>query len=312
MLVSVIIPAARPQWIDVAVQSIMQQSISVHEYQIEIVVVINTNDYETAQQIRRKLPAECVVIEADPVGNANQARMHGFRHSKGQVVGFLDDDDIWRSNKLERQLRTVPANGTLWLRTAVAETFADQDDTQSRRLIPYRGIGPGEDLGQYIMTRDAIRSGAKSLQTSTWLASRLVFERYPLDESLNIHQDLDWMIRNGNMVDHYHLDEVLVDYRIHPASMSKGSRVSDSIEWVSTLDRVASQRQKSDFLLAVTSNLAIGSGDVAGLARVILYVRRSGLPVSAPAAAVYFIRVVQILCKIAGRKLARGIGVAND
>lgn len=106
-LVSVIIPTyGRPDTLMAAVQSVLN---STHK-NIEVIVV-DDNDPDTDS---RKQTSELMGnIEDSRVHylqhtqniNASAARNTGFQHSTGQYICYLDDDDQFRADKIEKQIK---------------------------------------------------------------------------------------------------------------------------------------------------------------------------------------------------------------
>lgn len=99
--VSVIIPAYNAsKYIDEALDSVAKQTFKSHE-----VVVINDGSPDT-RELERKVqayPANIQYIKQDNRGAA-AARNAGLHVAKGEFVGFLDADDRWLPNFLEKQL----------------------------------------------------------------------------------------------------------------------------------------------------------------------------------------------------------------
>ena len=106
-VVSVVIPTfKRPQLVLRAINSVLQQT---HQ-ELEVIVVANRLDLHTTQGVR-SVPDPRVRLLGTPVPlSAGAARNAGVDQAKGEWVAFLDDDDEWLPNKIERQLE-VAAGG---------------------------------------------------------------------------------------------------------------------------------------------------------------------------------------------------------
>ena len=100
-LVTAIIPTRnRPGLVMRAVRSALSQTHS----DLEVVVVIDGPDPPTVAAIGSISDARLRVVELqENVGSAD-ARNTGVQHAKGTWVAFLDDDDEWTPQKIERQL----------------------------------------------------------------------------------------------------------------------------------------------------------------------------------------------------------------
>lgn len=99
-LVSVIIPTYnRVKWISSAIESVFQQTIK----NLELIVVDDGSKDDTGK-IVKYLDSKVRYIRQEHQG-VSAARNTGIRASKGQYIGFLDSDDLWKPKKLELQLQ---------------------------------------------------------------------------------------------------------------------------------------------------------------------------------------------------------------
>jgi glycosyltransferase involved in cell wall biosynthesis len=105
-LVSVVVPAFNAaNTIAETLRSISQQTYSA----LEIVVVDDGSTDETADIARRHGdPRLRVVAKAN--GGVASARNAGIRNSHGAFVAFIDADDLWPEDRLERQLAAFAAD----------------------------------------------------------------------------------------------------------------------------------------------------------------------------------------------------------
>ncbi|MCF7939545.1 MAG: glycosyltransferase [Spirochaetales bacterium] len=98
-LISVVIPVYnRPQMLDAAVRSVLDQSFA----DFELIVVDDGS--EPPVDGRRWGDLRVRVIRAEHTGMPGAARNRGIREAAGRYLAFLDSDDRWLSEKLELQL----------------------------------------------------------------------------------------------------------------------------------------------------------------------------------------------------------------
>jgi glycosyltransferase involved in cell wall biosynthesis len=108
-LISVVIPSYnRARSSITAIDSVLKQTYSFHE----VIFVDDGSTDQTSEVVRQFLRDKCIGL--DKVRqfyqqNAGQsiARNNGIAEAKGEWIAFLDSDDAWLPEKLERQVRAL-------------------------------------------------------------------------------------------------------------------------------------------------------------------------------------------------------------
>lgn len=109
-LVSVIIPTyARPDNLIRAIDSVLLQTYSPIE-----IIVVDDNGQGTPWQIETEKLLQPYInnqqityIKHEINKNGSAARNTGTRASHGEIIGYLDDDDVFLQNKIEKQVRRL-------------------------------------------------------------------------------------------------------------------------------------------------------------------------------------------------------------
>jgi glycosyltransferase involved in cell wall biosynthesis len=106
--VSVVIAAYNAaKWLGKAVESALNQTCR----PLEIIVVDDSSEDDTARVVRGY--GEKVRLIQQENAGASAARNTGIRAAKGDFIAFLDSDDYWLEDKLEKQLAILLANPSL-------------------------------------------------------------------------------------------------------------------------------------------------------------------------------------------------------
>lgn len=120
-LVSVIIPFYKgKQWLETAIESVLSQT-----YKNIEVIVINDGSPEDISGIYAKYAEKLIFIDQENKGVA-VARNEGMKTAKGEYIAFLDADDIWLPEKLEKQIKYMQLNKLKWSHCAYFR-FIDGD-----------------------------------------------------------------------------------------------------------------------------------------------------------------------------------------
>lgn len=174
-LVSVVIPTHnRPELLARAIQSVQSQTYP----NLEIVVVDDGSDDRTRAVVERaEDPRVRWIRHASRKGGA-AARNTGISASRGDVIAFLDDDDEWRVDKVERQLRLLETYDVV---TCTSDAIGEEIEKHRSRTT---------------VTLEDLRRGEGTFGgTGVLMAKAEVLKRTMFDESLSRYQDWDLFIR---------------------------------------------------------------------------------------------------------------------
>ena len=117
-LISCIVPAFNAEkFIGESLDSIYAQSYT----QIEVIVVDDGSTDNTAHNVQQYRP-EVKYVYQDNSGPA-QARNLGIERSNGDMLAFLDADDLWHPEKLARQVASFQAHPELDFCVAYIQNF---------------------------------------------------------------------------------------------------------------------------------------------------------------------------------------------
>ena len=109
MLVSIIIPYYKDKNnILYSVKSAINQSYK----NIEVIIIDDENSDESKKRLLnlKKKNKKIKVISTKKNLGVSQARNLGIKHSSGKLVAFLDSDDIWKKDKLKKQVHFMKKN----------------------------------------------------------------------------------------------------------------------------------------------------------------------------------------------------------
>lgn len=184
--VSVIIPSyKRSDTVTRAVNSVLNQS-----YRNLEVLVVDDNVPGDEYSDKLKLVIEGIndkrvrLITQSYHVNGAKARNVGIKKAKGEYVAFLDDDDEWLPQKLEKQLSFLRENSNLKGCSVLYNEY--KDGVLVHSCPPYTL----ENLFQKIFRREV------AIFTSTVLLNRqCLIDSGMFDINLKRHQDLQMLLR---------------------------------------------------------------------------------------------------------------------
>jgi glycosyltransferase involved in cell wall biosynthesis len=231
-LVSIVIPAYNvAAFIGETLDSVFAQTFTDFE-----VILVNDGSPDTEEFERAIQPyRECICYLKQENLGASVARNTGLRAARGELVAFLDADDLWSPQYLEQQLKFM-REFDCDLACADAMIFGASADAGRSYMDSLMGTAPPQGRVTFLELVNAERS----LITSGVVARRdLILEVGLFDEALRSAQDFDlWLrlARHGARLAYHR--RVLLSYRSRPNSLSGDAinshqrelRVFDKIE----------------------------------------------------------------------------------
>jgi glycosyltransferase involved in cell wall biosynthesis len=183
--VSVIIPAYRAASVlGRAVASVLAQTCPV----AEILVVDDGSPDDVAAVLTPFADRVRLLRQAN--GGASSARNHGLDEATGEMIAFLDADDVWEPSRIERQLEVMRRHPEVGL---TASRFYEQLPGQPR--VQPRQTGP-EWYDRVLTARgQETLLLARRVLTSTVLLRRSHVDGERFDTTLRTAEDIDLWIR---------------------------------------------------------------------------------------------------------------------
>jgi glycosyltransferase involved in cell wall biosynthesis len=227
--IDVIVPAynAAP-YLAQALDSVFAQTCAV-----ERVIVVDDGSTDATAAIARGFD---VTVISGPNRGLAAARNVGIAASTATALAFLDADDRWYPERLERQWRLRAARPDILL---FATDYAPWKDgvvgssalaaQASFVAAPRVSLAPDGFVVDRFAMRDAV-AVRNVLLPSSLLADRRLFvecgelfaprETFPDDDTVFIGEDYEWLLRVLRHTDIAFVDAVLVDYRIGTTTLS--------------------------------------------------------------------------------------------
>lgn len=207
--VSIITPVYNVEkWIEETIDCVRAQTFS----DWEMLLVEDGSTDRTVQVIQRYLErtgeGRIRLIRQEKNGGAARARNRGVREAAGRYIAYVDADDLWEPEKLERQTAFMEDRGAAFSFTGYE--FADES---------------GKGLGKIVRVPERL-DYQEALKNTTIFTSTVMFdtEKIPKEElEMPVMKSEDtalwWRIlRRGYLA--YGLDENLVRYRRAGKSLS--------------------------------------------------------------------------------------------
>ncbi len=205
--ISCIIPVFNAaKYLAEAIDSVLAQTVVPDE-----IILVDDGSTDESAQIAATYRRHLRLVAQENRGPA-AARNRGLQLATGELITFLDADDLWARDKTARQCDAFAAAPELSICIAHAQNFWAPELQHERAHLDQRYADPHPGyVCQCLMAR------------------RDVFDRVGLfDESLRVSEDTDWFARaeRAGVVKQV-LPEVLVRRRLHTSNTSYAIYNSD-------------------------------------------------------------------------------------
>jgi glycosyltransferase involved in cell wall biosynthesis len=210
-LVSVIIPTynAAP-YIKQTLESALNQT-----YKNIEVIVMNDGSTDNSEEIilQVKKGDNRILYQYKPNSGVSDTRNKGIALAKGSYLAFLDADDVWKSDNLEKKIRAINETGKQWV-------FSDLDYINEENVpmtVPLKNFKPYNILENTLLFEGDVVPGP----CSNIVATRELFgDDVRFDTRISSPADRDICMQLAVKGEPFFLNEKLWLYRLHAKSMT--------------------------------------------------------------------------------------------
>lgn len=207
LTISVIIPAYNgSDYIEEALGSVLRQTRTA----TEVIVIDDGSTDQTAEIVARF--GRGVKYFAKPNGGVASARNEGLRRTSGEFVAFLDQDDWWPDDMLEKAVTSFEQNPRFQVVKGLSKVVFEHESGRIGFKLPEDQL-----ITHFVLVGSA-------------LFRRTAFEQVGLfDETLHASNDFDWFNRAREIdLPLMEIFELTLFYRRH------SENASNDVPWLRT------------------------------------------------------------------------------
>ena len=229
--VSVVIPVHNAEkFIKETVESVFSQTYD----NIELILCENNSTDSTRDILKEMTDPRIKVLNLTDVNDAAGARNAGVKEADGRYIAFLDADDLWQKDKLEKQIAFMKEKNAAFCFTGYE--FADEDAKPLGKIVK---------VPETISYNEALRNTTIFTSTVAFDMSVLSKEQIEMPHIKSEDTALWWkLLRTG--VAAYGLNENLVYYRRPSKSLS-----SNKIEAIRRIWRLYRNHENLGFFSSI-------------------------------------------------------------
>ena len=188
-----------------AINSITKQTFENWE-----LIFFDNNSKDNSEKIVKSFKDSRIkYFKSDRLLNLYDARNLAVKKTNGDYISFLDTDDMWTKDKLEKQINFIKKNSNYKILYSNYYVLKNNE-----KKIMYKKELPSGFITQKLLDFYGIG-------INTALVAKSIFEQYNFKKDLNIIGDFDFFIHTSKKFEIGYISDPLTFYRIHENSFTK-------------------------------------------------------------------------------------------
>lgn len=216
-LVSIVMPAYNAmKYLPSAIASVMYQTWE----NWELCIVDDASADETGAYLDSLQDPRIRVFHNEINRGTAYSRNRGIHEAKGGWIAFLDSDDMWREDKLEKQIAVIENYPDAAL-VFTGSAFIDDNGNQMKYTLQV----PEKISYQDILPQNLI-------SCSSVVVRKELLLKHPFPGAEKVHEDFAIWLQILREIDHaYGVDEPLLIYRLALNSRSRNKLKAARMNW---------------------------------------------------------------------------------
>ena len=188
-----------------AINSITKQTFENWE-----LIFFDNNSKDNSEKIVKSFKDSRIkYFKSDRLLNLYDARNLAVKKTNGDYISFLDTDDMWTKDKLEKQINFIKKNSNYKILYSNYYVLKNNE-----KKIMYKNELPSGFITQKLLDFYGIGINTAFLDKS-------IFDQFNFKKDLNIIGDFDFFIKTSKKFEIGYISDPLTFYRIHENSFTK-------------------------------------------------------------------------------------------
>ena len=188
-----------------AINSITKQTFENWE-----LIFFDNNSIDKSEKIAKSFKDSRIkYFKSDRLLNLYEARNLAVKKTNGDYISFLDTDDMWAKDKLEKQINFIKKNSNYKILYSNYYVLKNNE-----KKIMYKNELPSGFITQKLLDFYGIGINTVFLDKS-------IFEQYNFKKDLNIIGDFDFFIQTSKKFQIGYISDPLTFYRVHENNFTK-------------------------------------------------------------------------------------------
>lgn len=212
-----------------AIESVLNQTYT----NLDCIVVDDASDI-SAEDVCKKYPVKFIYIPKEKSMGGNHARNVGIYSTDAEYIAFLDDDDFWLPNKIEKQVKLIEEKHCELVYSGARAEFVSGDSIAEGTYTP--DFWKQGDMSKRILLEICCLN-------ITILANRQALLQCGLfDEKVRYWQEYELTIRLAQRTPFYFVPEVLAVFRVDTSD--KRRLTNNYHKWLQSVEYIYSKHKE--------------------------------------------------------------------
>lgn len=212
-------------YIEQTIQSVLRQK---GDFKLEY-LVIDGGSTDNTIEILKKYGDQLKWLSEKDRGQSHAVNK-GFTMASGEIIGWLNSDDVYEDGTLQKVISTFEKNSDCQWVVCKCNIINEEGQEIRRNITSYKD----KWLSRY--RYDRLLAENFISQPAVWFRKSFLDKTGLLDERLHYTMDYDLWLRMGEKTDPFIIDEYLASFRYYPGSKT-GSELGKSLDEVKVLCR---------------------------------------------------------------------------
>jgi len=203
------------------------KSIKLQTYRNWELIFWNNKSTDNSEKIIKNYSDKRIrIFKSKKFLNLYSARNLAIKKARGKFISFLDVDDLWKKDKLQKQVSFLKKNKDFKI---VYSNFITLDEIKNKKYIYHKNLLPSGYITQQLLN-------SYQIGILTVMLERKIFNNQKFNNNYNIIGDFDFFLKLSKNYKFGCIQEYLASYRLHSSNYSQ-KKLDDYIRevknWIS-------------------------------------------------------------------------------
>ena len=190
-----------------SIQSVLHQSYK----NWELIFWDNFSEDDSKKIIAKFSDKRIKYFKSSKFNRLYKSRNLAIQNAKGEFISFLDTDDLWQKDKLEKQMNFFSKNEDFEI---VYSNYNIYDESKKKRFIKFKKVLPSGMVFKQLLRNYTVGIVTICLRRS-------IFKNSSFKDKFDIIGDFDLFLKLSEDKKIGYMHDVLAVYRLHKSNLSK-------------------------------------------------------------------------------------------